>query len=125
MKKMFAIAAAGLFALSGTAFAQTFEDASPEALAEAEEKGACGVGYDPVKAEYLADGRLAVLCPAGSGAAAAAAGGAIAAQPAVLAGTALGAGGAAALAGLVIVVALTGGDDTSTTTTTTTTGGGN
>ncbi|MCA0873453.1 hypothetical protein LCL97_21695 [Seohaeicola saemankumensis] len=123
MKKMFAIAAAGLFALSGTAFAQTFEGASPEALAEAKEKGACGVGYEPRKAEYLADGRLAVLCPAGSGAAAAAAGGAIA-QPAVLAGTTLGAGGAAALAGLVIVVALTGGDDTSTTTTTTT-GGGN
>lgn len=124
MKKMFAIAAAGLIAASGTSFAQTFDDASPEALADAQERGACGAGYDPVKAEYLADGRLAVLCPFGSGAAAAAAGGAVA-QPAVLAGTTLGAGGAAAIAGLVVLIALTGGDDTSTTTTTTTTGGSN
>lgn len=76
----------------------------------------CG-GKAHVSAEYLADGRLKVVCPYGSISGAALGG----ATPGVLGGTGLAAGGAAAAigAGLLLVVAV--GSDNSTTTTTTTT----
>ena len=66
MKKLFAVTALTITGMTGAAFA--------DALDDAEERGVCGVGFEPISAEYLPDGRLKALCPAGSGAAAAAAG---------------------------------------------------
>lgn len=107
MKKMFAAAAAGLFALAGTA--------SADALQDAREANIC----DVTAAEYLADGRLKVVCVPGTVNPAYA--GQVA-QP-VLGGTQLNPGAAAAIGGLALVLILSGDDDSSTTTTTTTSGG--
>jgi len=114
MKKMIAVLAASTISFASVAVAQT-------ALEEATSRAVCGADYTPVSAERLADGRLKVVCPSGSGAAAAAAGSTIA-QPAALA-----AGGLGGTAGIVVFAAVALGvaagsdDDTATTTTTTTT----
>jgi len=120
MKKTIAALTTGLVALSSAATAQE------TALQEATRRAVCGAKHDPVSAEYLADGRLKVICPpgsnpagvgAGAGAGASAAG---AAQPALLAGTGLG-GAGAALLGAALLVIIAGNNETGTTTTTTTT----
>ncbi len=119
MKKMIALALAGMIGLPGIAAAQS-------AMEVAIARAICGQDVRPVAAEFLPDNRLRVVCPPGSLAQGAAAGGATAAGTTtgagVLAGTALTAGTTAALlGGLVIVAVLVGGDDGTTTTTTTTT----
>ena len=116
MKKLFAVTALTITGMTGAAFA--------DALDDAEERGVCGVGFEPISAEYLPDGRLKALCPAGSGAAAAAAGSTVvggAGGAGVLGGTALAGGGAVAagVAGLAAIAVIAGSNDTTTTTTTT------
>lgn len=116
MKKVFAVTALTIAGLSGAAYA--------DALDDARDRGVCGVGFEPVSAEYLADGSLKALCPAGSGAAAAAAGSTVLGSTAgagVLGGTALAGSGAiaAGVVGLAAIAVISGSDDTTTTTTTT------
>ncbi|WP_146348386.1 hypothetical protein [Falsiphaeobacter marinintestinus] len=119
MKKVFAVTALTIAGLAGAAYA--------DALDDARERGVCGVGFEPISAEYLADGRLSAVCPPGSGAAAAAAGSTIAGSTAgaagALGGTALAGGGAiaAGVLGLAAIVAIAGSDDSTSGTTTTTT----
>ena len=130
MTKMIAMLGAGIMALTPVAgFAQ-------DAMADAVRRQVCGADAAPISAEYLANGSLRVLCPAGSTAAAtgaagagsgagaagagAAGAGAAGAQGALLAGG-LTAGAAAGFATLLVVTIAVGGDGETTTTTTTTT----
>lgn len=124
MKKMIAVLAAATMTTLTAApvFAQ-------DALADAERRQVCGPEHDPIRAEYLENGSLRVICPfgsgaatgAGAGAAGAAGAGAAGAQGALLAGG-LSAGAAAGVFTVLVVTVAVGGDgETSTTTTTTTT----
>jgi len=114
MKKMITAFAVSAVLMPAVASAQS-------ALEDAREANIC----DVTAAEYLADGRLKVVCvpgtvnPAYAGAVAAPA-----AAGAGLVGGTISAGAAAGiLAGVVIIGAIAGDDDDTTTTTTTTTSG--
>lgn len=108
MKKMIAVLAASTMTLASTAFALT-------AMEDAIQRKICLV--PPVSAEYQADGRLRVVCPAGQ-VNPAYAGSVV--QAGVLAGTGLGAGAAGALAaGAALLLVVAGDNGTGTTTTTT------
>lgn len=107
MKKMIAALVAGSMGLASTAFALT-------AMEDAIQRKICLV--PPVSAEYLADGRLQVVCPAGQVNPAYAAN---VVPNSALSGTGLSAGAAAALAGGALLLLVIAGDDNTTTTTTT------
>jgi hypothetical protein len=75
--------------------------------AKAKQLNPCN-GKQFVSAEYLADGRLKVVCPYGS----------LSGGTGVLAGTGLSGGAAAAIAAGLLLVVVASGDDSTTTTTT-------
>lgn len=116
MKKIFAVTALTIAGFTGAAYA--------DALDDARDRGVCGVGFEPISAEYLADGQLKALCPVGSGAAAAAAGSTVlgggAGAAGALGGTTLAGGGAVAagVAAAAAIAIIAGSDDSTTTTTT-------
>lgn len=105
MKKT--IAAVAMVATSAVSLASS-AIAQETAMEEAIRRGYCAEGIPPVSAERLADGRLKVVCPAGSVSA-----------PAALGGTGLSAGAAGALLAAGLLVLVVSGDGTVTTTTTT------
>jgi hypothetical protein len=103
MNKMLAALTAATVGLSGAA---AFAD--PAAIAEANERKICR-DYKAVDAEYLEDGTLKVLCPAGYlGPTGAVAG---AGLPTSLAGTGLTAGAAAGILAAAVFVGVVAGDD--------------
>ena len=101
MKKMIAILAA-TSSLALPVFAQQMS-----ADEKARQLNPCN-GKKHVSAEYLADGRLKVVCPYGSLSGAGSAG--------VLGGTGLSAGAAAAIGAGLLLVVIASGDDSTTTT---------
>lgn len=110
---MIAVLAASTMSLASAAYAQS-------AMEVAKARNICN-GAPIVSAEYLADGRLKVVCPCNSvtDQSVAAVGGQL--QDNGLCAPGLSSGGAAAAAGAaVLLLVLAGDDDTSTTTTTTT-----
>lgn len=113
---MIAVLAASTMSLASAAYAQS-------AMEVAKARDICN-GAPIVSAEYLADGRLKVVCPCNSVTeqSVAAVGGQLL-QDNGLCAPGLTSGGAAAAAGAaVLLLVLAGDDDTSTTTTTTGTG---
>jgi hypothetical protein len=112
MNKMLAALTAATIGLGTSAFAD------PAAIAEANERKICR-DFKAVDAEYLEDGTLKVLCPAGylgpTGAIAGTAG-----LPTTLAGTGLTAGAAAGILAAAVFVGVVAGDDDAVSTTTTT-----
>ena len=99
MKKMIAILAA-TSSLALPVFAQQMS-----ADEKARQLNPCN-GKKHVSAEYLADGRLKVVCPYGS---------ISGATPGVLGGTGLSAGAAAAIGAGLLLVVIASGDDSTTT----------